>query len=126
MRLRVGVLGATLAAAPLAAGLAGCGAGDRPPRGVLADSTLVEVLVGVHLAAARAAHTGEPAESLRVAALAHAGTDTTALREALNAYAQRPAALVAVYDRVLDRLAQADDGAVLPAPTLDLRDLLEP
>jgi hypothetical protein len=97
--------------------LAGCRPGERPPRGILQDSTLVEALVGVHLAAARASHTGEPIDSLRAAALARVGTDSVALHRALDAYSRRPEALVALYDRVLDRLAQGDETALPSAPS---------
>jgi hypothetical protein len=97
--------------------LAGCDPRERPPRGVLPDSVLVEALVGVHLAAARASHTGEPVDSLRAAALGRVGTDSVALRQALDAYARRPEALVALYDRVLDRLAQSDETAFPSVPS---------
>jgi hypothetical protein len=65
---------------------------------------MVEVLIGVHLADARASHTGAPRDSLRAAALAALGTDTAAFARALDYYALHPEAYQPLYDRALDRL----------------------
>lgn len=81
----------------------GCGA-DAPAEPGLSDSLMVEVLIGVHLADARAEHTGEPRDSLRAAALAEFGTDTVVFGRALDYYAHHPEAYQPLYERALDRL----------------------
>ena len=82
---------------------AGCDPGVPAEPG-LTDSLMVEVLIGVHLADARAAHTGEPRDSLRAAALAEFATDTVAFERALDYYAHHPEAYQPLYERALDRL----------------------
>ena len=82
---------------------AGCSPGE-PAAPALPDSAFVDVLVDVHLADARAGRTGEPADSLRAAALAHHGLDTAAFRRALAFYAAHPDAYAPLYDEALDRL----------------------
>ena len=86
--------------APLATG---CEA-DVPAEPGLADSLLVEALVSVHLADARAERTGADRDSLRALALTLHGTDTTAFHRALDYYAHHPEAYEPLYDRALDRL----------------------
>lgn len=87
---------------------AGCSPGDpaAPPP---ADSTFVDVLVDLHLAHARAGYTGEPSDSLRIAALERHGLDTLAFRRALAYYAAHPEAYLPLYDEALDRLLRAAD-----------------
>lgn len=82
---------------------AGCDT-EAPREAGLNDSLMVEVLIGVHLADARAEQTGEPRDSLRAAALADLGTDTAAFSHALDYYARHPEAYQPLYDRALDRL----------------------
>jgi hypothetical protein len=82
---------------------AGCGS-DVPAKPGLSDSLMVEVLIGVHLADARAEQTGAPRDSLRAAALAEFGTDTTAFNRALDYFAHHPEAYQPLYERALDRL----------------------
>jgi hypothetical protein len=73
-------------------------------RARVADSTLVMVLVELHLAEARA--TVGPYNTLvpRDSILHQHGIDATSFRETMAYYAKRPEAFVALYDRVLDRL----------------------
>lgn len=87
----------------------GCSSGE-PAAPALPDSAFVGVLVDVHLADARAAHTGEPADSLRAAALDRHGLDTLAFRRALAYYAEHPDAYAPIYDEALDRLLRWEDG----------------
>ena len=70
----------------------------------LSDSLMVEVLIDVHLAEARAAQTGEPRDSLRAAALAAYDLDTLAFNRALDYYARHPDAYTPLYNQALDRL----------------------
>jgi hypothetical protein len=100
---RVLVLGALLGV--------GCGV-ESPAAPDLTDSLMVEVLVEVHLADARASRTGEPRDSLRAAALAAFGTDTVSFHDALDYYARYPEAYQPLYDRALDRLLNEQRGAV--------------
>jgi len=96
--------GALVAALAVAVSLsAGCEA-DVPSDPGFSDSLMVEVLIGVHLADARASHTGVSRDSLRAAALADLGTDTVAFARALDYYASHPEAYQPLYDRALDRL----------------------
>ena len=89
--------------------LVGCGT-DSPSAPDLTDSLMVDVLVEVHLADARASQTGEPRDSLRAAALAAFGTDTVAFHDALDYYAHHPEAYQPLYDRALDRLLNEQRG----------------
>jgi hypothetical protein len=82
---------------------AGCDA-EVPSEPGVSDSLMVEVLIGVHLADARASRTGEPRDSLRATALTALGTDTAAFHRALDYYAHHPDAYQPLYDRALDRL----------------------
>jgi hypothetical protein len=81
----------------------GCDA-DVPAEPGFSDSLMVEVLVGVHLADARASHTGEPSDSLRAVALSAFGTDTATFHRALDYYAHHPDLYQPLYERALDRL----------------------
>ena len=83
--------------------LTGCGT-EHPAAPSLSDSLMVEVLAEVHLADARAAHTGESRDSLRAAALAPFDLDTTAFQRALDYYAEHPDAYAPLYARALDQL----------------------
>jgi hypothetical protein len=103
----------------------GCERPERPPDVGLSDSLFVSALVEAHLAAARAAHTGEDADSLRALGLAGIGLDTTTFTLALDAYARRPEVLRSAYDRAIDRLlyiqmewAEALRPAVIPGDTI--------
>lgn len=82
---------------------AGCSPGE-PAGPALPDSAFVDALVDVHLADARASHTGEPADSLRAAALTRHGLDTLAFHRALGHFAEHPDAYAPLYEEALDRL----------------------
>lgn len=95
----------------------GCG----PDGGALSgrpDSLMVEVLVEVHLADARARVTGEPADSLRAEALGRYDLDTLAWRRMLAYYAAHPHEYLPLYDDALDRLLREQRGADAPSDTL--------
>ena len=96
-----------LALAALCAG--GCGT-ESPAAPELGDSLMVDVLIEMHLADARASQTGESRDSLRAAALAAFGTDTSAFHDALDYYARHPDAYQPLYDRALDRLLNEQRG----------------
>lgn len=101
----------------LALCFAGCGSqGGVPPD--LSDSLVVEVLIDVHLADARASATGEPADSLRAEALAPHGLDTLRFRQMLDYYAARPEEYLPLYDDALDRLLREQRGVDAPSDTL--------
>ena len=102
-------------AALLVAG-AGC---DGAPEGSgpAVDSTLVDALVEVHLADARAAlsdSAGRGGDSLRAVALGAHGLDLDALDRALDRLARDPALAEATYAAVADRLRAERHGR--PAP----------
>jgi hypothetical protein len=89
--------------------LTACGRADPDARPeAVADTLLAEALVPLHLADARAATTGEDADSLRAAAYAEArrttGLDSVAVASRLRAAAARPEEAAALYRRVSDRL----------------------
>ncbi len=83
--------------------LTGCSA-EHPAAPGLSDSLMVDVLAEVHLADARAAHTGESRDSLRAEALAPFGLDTLAFQQALDYYAEHPDTYAPLYARALDQL----------------------
>lgn len=92
-----------------AALLGGCRDEAAPPRQALPEDVLVAALVGAHIAAARAARFGEDLDSLRAVAFAAAGTDSLQVAAALDAYAERPAALARLYGRVTDQLREKQE-----------------
>ena len=97
-----------------ALGLLGVGCGTEAPGAPeFTDSLMVDVLVEIHLADARASHTGEPRDSLRAAALAAFDTDTAAFHDALDYYARHPEAYQPLYERALDRLLNEQRGMPL-------------
>ncbi len=83
--------------------LGGCGTEASSGLG-LPDSVLVEVIAEVHLADARADHTGQPQDSLRAAALAPFDLDTVAFQRMLDYYAEHPAVYAPLYGQALDLL----------------------
>lgn len=105
-----------LAAAALL--LAGCGRAERPPRTAIPDSLLVRALADVHVAGALAAQTGRDADSLRAEALAALGLEEADLAAALDAYVERPEALLRLYERVVNQLLleQSEVDPTLPPP----------
>lgn len=103
VRLLAGTLAGTLAACTSPA--------DADASAVPVDSALVGVLADVHLADARAALSPDSSrraalsDSLRSVALAAHGLDGPAFDARLRALAEDPAAAVATYDAVGERLA---------------------
>ena len=70
----------------------------------VADSTMVEVLLEMHLAQARAERYGDVSAQLLRDVLARHGLDEEQFDDALRYYADHPQQYVGVYDAVLDRL----------------------
>lgn len=95
----------------------GCGS-NGGASSELPDSLMVEVLVDVHLADARAHVTGEPADSLRAEALGRYNLDTLDLRRMLEYYAGHSDEYLPLYDDALDRLLREQRGAPAPSDTL--------
>ena len=75
---------------------------DAPPT---ADSTMVEVLVELHLADARRHIRRDTPPTLRTDILERHGLDESAFEATITYYAEHPDAYIAVYDQVLDRLS---------------------
>lgn len=89
--------------------LAGCNDGGPAGPGI-PDSLMVEALVEIHLADARAAHSGEDRDSLRARALDAHGLDTTDLARALDYFAEHPEDYQPIYDLVLDQIIREQRG----------------
>ncbi len=103
MRSPVRFLPAALVAASLIS--TGCSGPDEPVRTV-SDSTLVEVLMDLHLAGARRQVDAKASPGLRDSVLALHGLDSTSFLEAMAWYEAHPEEYVAVYGTVVDRLAE--------------------
>ncbi len=84
--------------------LAACTDAGPERQAPLNDSLLVRALADSHLAAARAARTGEDLDSLRHASLAQIGVDTATLSRTIEIYARHPDHFLRLYDRVTDHL----------------------
>ena len=82
----------------------GCGAPEDTER-TLPDSTLIEVLVDLHLSGARLQVTPDAPVGLRDSVLALHGLDSVSFLEAMTWYESHPDEYVAVYGTVLDRLS---------------------
>lgn len=95
---------ALVAALGLAA-LGGCSAltSETPP---LSDSTMVEVLIELHLAQARQKLHGDLTPARRDSILAAYDLDQEAFDAAMTYYAEHPAELAEIYRRALDRLGE--------------------
>lgn len=87
---------------------AGCGEPARSDR-TLPDSTLIEVLMDLHLAGARLQMEPAISPGLRDTVLARHGLDSTSFLEAMAWYEEHPDEYVAVYGTVVDRLAEERD-----------------
>ena len=108
------LLVAVAVVAGLVAGCDGSPDGDGPD----VDSTLVDALVEVHLADARAAlsdSTGRGGDSLRAVALAAHGLDAASLERALDRLARDPDRAEATYAAVTERL-RGERAGVSPSP----------
>lgn len=92
-----------LAALTAAVCFGGCSAvtSDEPP---LSDSTLVQVLLELHLARARTEVVRDVSPTLRDSILFHYGLDSTSFEAALSYYIDRPEEYKALYTQVLDQI----------------------
>lgn len=86
-------------------GTTGCGGGskDGPP---IPDSLLVDVLVDVYSATARAHLESLNADSARAEAVARFGLDTADLTRTLNYFAENPDSASKFYQGALDSLVR--------------------
>lgn len=103
MTWRAGIL-LTIAAPCL---LTGCGTGDRSVQGV-PDSLLVDAIVGVYTASARARLEGTDPAVARAEVLAGIGLDTMRFNRTLDDLAASPDSAAAVYQRALDSLVVSE------------------
>jgi hypothetical protein len=100
-----GLAAAILPAVLAWAGAAATGCGDPAQAGpAVPDSTMIEVLVDLHLAAARLQLVPDAPTGLRDSVLALHGLDSTSFLRAMAWYEANPDAYVAVYGAVVDRL----------------------
>lgn len=88
----------------LGGGLLLTGCSDRPAKAVRGDSTLVDVLVELHLLAARQAVVGDVTPAFRNAVLAHYGLDSATVVRQLEAYARDRVAFGQLYQQIQERL----------------------
>lgn len=88
----------------IAIGLSACSSliSDVPP---VADSTMVNVLVELHLANARTELQSDLVPALRDSILADNGLDTLRFRTALDYYVEHPEDYLKIYSSVLDQLS---------------------
>lgn len=106
----------------------GTGCAEPPEQGPLPDSTMVSVLMELHLAVARAESTNEIPPNIRDSILIAYGVDSTQYAGAITYYAANPKKYAEIYSRVLDRLntdrlplgEPIDDDALVP-PTRGVR-----
>jgi hypothetical protein len=88
--------------------LTGCGTASEGETAVEPDTLLAEALVPLHLADARAATTGEDADSLRARAYVEAerttGLDSAAVAARLQRVVRHPEEATALYGRLAERL----------------------
>lgn len=98
----------------LAAG--GCRYSVSSP-GLLPDSTLVNVLADLHLAASRAEIYGEPSWDWHDSVMTAYGVDSTRLRRTLLKHAEQPERFIHLYSAVLDRLNERWNSRGLPSPS---------
>ncbi len=76
---------------------------EEPP---VADSTLVDVLIELHLAKARAETQPGEAPDLREAVLTRYGLSEARFNAAMDYYAEHPEEYLDLYDTVLDRFGE--------------------
>lgn len=85
---------------------------EEPP---VADSTLVEVLIELHLAQGRAEVAEDPLPpAVRDSIFARHELDEDRFRSAMDYYASHPEEYVSLYDEVLNRLSAEQHGATRP------------
>jgi len=75
---------------------------EAPP---VSDSTMVEILIELHLAHARAPLNLDPVPALRDSILSKYHLDEQRYREIMDYYAEHPDAYGAIYTTVLDRIS---------------------
>ena len=88
----------------LAAGLLLAGCGGTRSETAAVDSTLVNVLVELHLLAARQAVVGDVTPALRDSVLVHYGLDSATVARRLLHYARDPEAFRRLYQQIQERL----------------------
>lgn len=99
-RLGATLLGATLLLLPACR--------DQAPTEALppvADSTMIQVLIELHLAEARASILNTDQTSTRDSILLRYGVDRDAFEAAIDYYARNPDAYVKIYSEALDQLS---------------------
>jgi hypothetical protein len=104
-------LGTVAACLLLCTGLPACsaiGSEERP----VPEETLIEVLIELHLAGARAGADLDVPPGLRDSILTRYGLDDASFAQGMEYYVQRPDDYAALYNTVLDRLSAES----LPAP----------
>lgn len=84
---------------------------EEPP---VPDSTLVDVLVEMHLAEARRQLHGPIPPAMRDSILAHYGLDSTRLQATMDHYSKHPATYKQLYGMVLDSLKARDPASRTP------------
>ncbi len=82
--------------------LAGCGGNRSQTTGV--DSTLVDVLVELHLLSARLALVGDVTPAFRDSVLARYGMDSATVARRLQHYVRDPEAFRQLYQQIQERL----------------------
>lgn len=88
---------------------------EEPP---LTDSTMVEVMIDLHLAVARAEVTQQVPAGIRDSILTTHGVDSSAYARMIWHYAQNPEKYEQIYGEVLDRLNSERIPLGPPDPTL--------
>ena len=94
---------------------AGCGRDSK--RQTVSDSSMVELLVELHLANARVEITDRPLPITRDSILEAYGVDSAGYARTLEYYAQHPDLYSRIYGEVLDRLSaerRPFDGSTMP------------
>lgn len=99
------LLGTGLLVAFGATGVMLVGCGSETETNTIADSTMVELLVELHLANAGIELTDRPLPMPRDSILRSYGIDSAAYSEAITYYADNPDDYSRIYGRVLDRLS---------------------
>lgn len=91
---------------------AGTGCSRTPGTPAVADSTLVPLLMELHLAAARRQVTGSLPPGIRDSILTRYGTDSTEFAATMTYYSYHVEEYSAIYERVMDRLRAERDSLI--------------
>ncbi len=86
----------------IAVSIGGCGSDRSKP---VADSTMIDVLIEMHVLNARIHVTDRPMEGARDSIFHRYGIDSSAFVRAMDYYARHPDQYAEVYGRVVDELA---------------------